>query len=445
MTLNELKYRFTKLPAATALACLVSLALSSLSLCGTCFSAEWNIPFSGNAYRTAPTSSDQGFTRDQGVRWDDQDETISVFFHLDQPASVALSIRASTTSAPSSVVASIGQQHFPFTIQDSTPKIIMIGETGDLPAGYARVDLRGESKTSFRGIQATDLIVQSEKSDLEIRYVKNNQGNMFYWGRRGPSVHLRYHVPRDQKLTYAYSEITVPESLDPLGTYYMANGFAEGYFGIQVNSPTERRVLFSVWSPFQTDNPREIPEDQKIIALGRGEGVHLGEFGNEGSGGQSYLVYPWQSGRTYRFLTEVIPNGNGQTTYTSWFGDVDQDEWRLVASFRRPKTDTHLRGFHSFLESFYPAHGHKERRANYGNTWVRDTEGSWHACTKATFSVDATGGGGHRLDFTGGSDQNHFYLQNCGFFNETQTAGTTFERTTEPSSPPKIDFDKLPR
>ena len=31
----------------------------------------------------------------------------------------------------------------------------------------------------------------------------------------------------------------------------MANGFGEGYFGIQVNGPNERRVLFSVWSPFK--------------------------------------------------------------------------------------------------------------------------------------------------------------------------------------------------
>ena len=158
MISKQLIRRYAEQPEATTLACLVSLVLSSLSLCGTCLSAEWNIPFSGNAYRTAPTSSDRGFTREQGVRWDDQEETISVFFHLDQPASVALSIRASTTSAPSSVVASIGQQRFPFSIEDSTPKIITIGETSELPAGYTRVDLQGESKNSFRDIQALSLI-----------------------------------------------------------------------------------------------------------------------------------------------------------------------------------------------------------------------------------------------------------------------------------------------
>ena len=144
---------------------------------------------------------------------------------------------------------------------------------------------------------------------------------MFYWGRRGPSVHLRYETPAERQLQYAYSELTVPPRQDPIGSFSMANGFREGYFGIQVNGPDERRVLFSIWSPFRTDNPRDIPEDQQIVALGRGPDVRIGEFGNEGSGGQSILVYPWKVGNTYRFLTEVEPDGQVNTIYTSWFGD----------------------------------------------------------------------------------------------------------------------------
>ena len=58
----------------------------------------------------------------------------------------------------------------------------------------------------------------------------------------------------------------VPEGNDVLGSYFMANGFAQGYFGIQVNSPTERRILFSVWSPFHTDDPSEIPDQAILIA-----------------------------------------------------------------------------------------------------------------------------------------------------------------------------------
>ena len=85
----------------------------------------------------------------------------------------------------------------------------------------------------------------------------------------------------------------------------------EGYFGIQVNSATERRILFSVWSPFSTDNPKEIPDDKKIKLLRKGKDVHTGEFGNEGSGGQSYLRYQWKTGTTSGDGSGDRSNGGG--------------------------------------------------------------------------------------------------------------------------------------
>ena len=97
------------------------------------------------------------------------------------------------------------------------------------------------------------------------------------------------------EIVYFYNEITIPEGEDVVGSYFMANGFAEGYFGIQVNSSSERRILFSVWSPYKTNNPREIPEDQRIRLLKKGEQVHAGKFGGEGSGGQSYRKYLWKA------------------------------------------------------------------------------------------------------------------------------------------------------
>lgn len=177
----------------------------------------------------------------------------------------------------------------------------------------------------------------------------------FYWGRRGPSVHLSYETP-DKDIQWSYSEITVPEGEDTIGSYYMANGFAQGYFGMQVNSPTERRVLFSVWSPYETDNPNEIPEDSRIILLGKGQGVTTGSFGNEGSGGQSYKVFNWKAGNTYRFLLKGEPSVNNSTDYTAYFFAPETEKWTLIASFRRPHTFTYLKRLHSFLENFSTKH-----------------------------------------------------------------------------------------
>ena len=239
------------------------------------------------------------------------------------------------------------------------------------------------------------------------------------------------------------NEITVPEGSYPIGSYFMANGFGEGYFGIQVNGESERRVLFSVWSPFSTDNPREIPEDQRIALLKKGEGVHGGEFGGEGSGGQSYWRYPWKAGTTYRFLNRVKPDGKGSTVYSAWFYLPEEKEWKLIASFKRPKTDTHLRRPHSFLENFADRQGYLGRGALYGNQWACDVKGKWHELTEAGFSGDDIARRGYRLDYAGGVKGKEFFMRNGGFFAEPVKIGSRFTRESTRRKKPAIDFSKL--
>ncbi len=405
--------------------------------------AEWTVPLAGNAFPDDPQRGGAAVGRRGTLTLSAPQDASSVYFHADRAAELSLSVRARSRQDAGKLELQVGQQSWPVEVGSSEFAVEEVGAVSVPQAGYVRVQLSGSA--SGGGVEVSDLVVSSDTADLKLVYVKTNDGNMFYWGRRGPSVHLRYEVPKDRPLRYAYSEITVPEGQDAMGSYFMANGFGEGYFGFQVNGPRERRVLFSVWSPFKTDNPRDIPEDKRIVALGRGAEVHIGEFGNEGSGGQSYLVYPWEAGRTYRFLTEVRPDGEGQTVYTSWFGDKAAGTWRLIASFRRPATDTHLTGFHSFLENFSPSYGAVGRQAEYGNVWVRDVDDQWHECTRARFSVDATGGGGHRLDFLGGAEGQHFFMRNCGFFSETGKPGQTFTRESTATDQPQIDFDALPR
>jgi len=224
----------------------------------------------------------------------------------------------------------------------------------------------------------------------------------------------------------------------------MANGFGEGYFGMQRNSQKESRVLFSVWSPFDTQDPQLIPDSLKIRLLRRGEGVHIGEFGNEGSGGQSFLRYNWKAGNTYRFLTQIHPDGKGNTIYTAYFYAVDEQRWRLIASFLRPRTHVWYTRAHSFLENFIPEQGYLTREVFFGNQWFRTSQGKWKEGAEARFSFDATARAGVRLDYGGGYDkaQNRFFLRNGGFFDDRVAFGTPFTRTPE-NLPPVIDFEAL--
>jgi hypothetical protein len=71
-----------------------------------------------------------------------------------------------------------------------------------------------------------------------LAYVPDNTGDNFYWGRRGSSANISPNMNGAKKVSYFYSEIYVPKGFDPVGSYYMANGFSQGYMGIQVNSLT---------------------------------------------------------------------------------------------------------------------------------------------------------------------------------------------------------------
>jgi hypothetical protein len=182
----------------------------------------------------------------------------------------------------------------------------------------------------------------------------------------------------------------------------------------------------------------------KIVLLKKGKTTKTGEFGNEGSGGQSYMVYPWKTGKTYAFLTRAQPNdARKTTTYTSYFKDVEKGSWQLVASFERPQSAVYLKGVHSFLENFDPGTGDQPRMANYKNQWVANAEGAWHEITVAAFSADNTARKNYRKDYAGGTDKDSFFLKNCGFFDDFTSIKTPLQRQSS-GQHPEIDFAKLP-
>ncbi len=426
---------------------LVALAAASAVFTDSAGAAEpmqWVVPLGGNAYLTKASGESQDRLENSGVRiWRDEASVFSIYFRTDRAADLELGLRLKVPEGDSVIRAAAGGERFEKKVGGTAVQDISLGTVSVKAAGYVRVDLQGIRKTGAVFAEVSDLLVKSAAADLRLGYVKDPEENRFYWGRRGPSVHLNYEPPAGKTIEYFYSEITVPEGQDPIGSYFMANGFGEGYFGIQVNGPGERRILFSVWSPFHTDNPRDIPEDQRIKVLAKGKGVHTGEFGNEGSGGQSYDIYPWKAGTTYRFLNRARPDGLGNTIYTAWFYAPEAGKWKLIASFKRPQTDKHLTGMHSFLENFADRNGYLGRMSYHGNQWARDTAGNWHELTKARFTGDDIARREYRLDYAGGAKGGAFFMRNGGFFAETVKLGSAFERQSTPAKQPVIDLDAL--
>lgn len=396
------------------------------------------IPLGGNSYVTAGTGSisDAGF-----VGWSSNETVYSTYFRVNESGDLKLYLKYRPDGDNNVIEATCKSQKFTVTLPKpkvQSDTIIYLGAVEKCEAGYVQLDFKGVTLNGSVYAYATDLLVDGTAT-TSMNYVGNFS---YYWGRRGPSVHMGYTIPSDITAEWLYNEVTVPEGQDALGSYFMANGFSEGYFGMQVNSSTERRILFSVWSPYQTDDPSQIPEEDQVKLIKKGENVRTGEFGNEGSGGQSYYIYNWKGGTTYKFLNRIRPIEDGYSEYTAYFFAPEVGEWKLIAQWKRPKIQTYYKGAHSFLENFNVNTGYIGRKASYNNQWVYTKEGEWVELTKGKFTVDATGRPGWRKDYRGGVDNSGFFLQNCGFFNDFVDPDTTFERTPT-NNKPNINWSEL--
>jgi hypothetical protein len=296
--------------------------------------------------------------------------------------------------------------------------------------GYQRIELTTVSGAANAALEVRALVLDGAATagahfNLEAR-------------RNAASVHLRYPVDSTLTVTGFYTEVTAVD--DPVTTYYMATGFARGYFGMQVNSLTERRIIFSVWDAASGTTAKDrstVSADNYTQLVSKGDGVVAEVFGNEGTGGHSHLVYPWKTGSTQKFFVTAAPSGDA-TVYSGYWYHPDTRAWQLIASFRAAKDGQGLRRLYSFSENFGGNNGHLRRKARYGAQWIRLADGSWRELTTATFSHDPTGKEA-RLDRFMGVEDGAFFLSHGGFVPGFTTMGTAFTRPTT-GAPPTINL-----
>lgn len=399
----------------------------------------YRIPAGENSWLSNDQNSEEEYITESGIRNWNGDIPIKTYFRTTEKGSIQLGLNVKTSSENTSLQVTLNGDSREIILENQNSKDVYLGEFNIKEAGYQEFILETNVENENQTIEINEVLLGGKVANGNINYVEDN----FHFGRRGPSVHLRYEVPEEGDILYFYNEIEVPQGEDVIGSYFMANGFSDGYFGIQVNSEKERRILFSVWSPYDTQDPDEIPDDYKIELLKKGENVYSGEFGNEGSGGQSYKVFNWKSDTTYKFLLKGEPAGDNKTDYTAWFYAPEKGDWELIASFRRPYTDTYLADLYSFLENFVPATGDTSRKALYKNQWVFNEKSGWIESVKARFTADATANQEHRLDYAGGVENGVYFMKNCGFFDETTPVDTIFEREATGNAP-QINFKSLP-
>ena len=212
----------------------------------------------------AGTEEDESilFSEKAGLHnWTDTKQQLQYFFHVSKTGPLNISLLAKNEKAGSKLQVTISGRKFTVNVPAGNAfKKVVAGTVDIKSAGFYSINITALNKAgaSIADIQSIGL---SGKASEGIQFNAKPR-------RNAASVHLRYAVPDTVNAVSFYSELTVPVGGDPLYTYYMACGFARGYFGIQVNSATERRVIFSVW-----DAGKEAVDRNKVCRRKQGEAV----------------------------------------------------------------------------------------------------------------------------------------------------------------------------
>ncbi len=371
---------------------------------------------------TAYTAPDPNRGVDRGkdgaiTHWDSKTK-LSWFGHVAKKGELDLSLKASSAvKAGAKLLLTVSSQEKSSSSSELKGKVdgetISFGKVTVSEPGYYRFTLEGKGGT----LPDLKSLVLDGAASEDAHFSKVER-------RNSASVHLGYPVPDDAKEEVEWFYLEVTPKTEPLWSYYMATGWHRGYFGMQVNSPTERRIIFSVWDAGGEAVDRgKVGDDNRVKLLGKGKDVDAGDFGNEGTGGHSHLVYPWKLGDTVHFLMRAEAEGD-KTTYTGWFRDSKKKDWQLVASFRAPRDGKFLHGLYSFNENFGGQNGDERRVCEFGNGWVKTKSGKWISLKTASFTHDGHGKT-ERLDRSAGTIGKRFYLANGGFVEDTTKGAVT--------------------
>ena len=413
-------YYFTSLHVILFLVGMVSAA-SAAELRIPAFTAYLDPDVRGA--RVSPRSGITGWNNPElKVLWFGEIKTLG---KLD--CSVALRLPTGTTSRLRLTIA--GQSHETL-VKDSGPDLVTadFGSFDIDKAGYQRFTLESLNP-QVQPFGDLDALVLDGPAAQDAHFNLKPR-------RNAASVHLVYPVDKDIKVEAFYCEMTGVE--DPIWTYYMSCGWHRGYFGMQVNSPTERRIIFSVWdSGNEAVDRNKVVEEDRVKLIAKGEGVYAGDFGNEGTGGHSHLKYMWKTGQKQRFIVTAKPTDATHTIYSGYYFHPDTKQWVLISSWKTPKEGGYLRRLYSFSENFGGSNGHVLRKALYGNQWIRTAEGRWIELTTASFSHDPTGKA-DRLDRFMGVESGQFFLSHGGFVPGFTKYGEKFTRPAEGKEPSDI-------
>lgn len=410
---------------------------------------EWRIPANSNSYvtflsegartasakdRTAPIAE---INRMGIILKNDSLSKASTYIYISKPATSELSL---TVLGEGKLNVSCEGRSFDLDIDAKRWERISVGNLEISSPHYIKIDFRLNSATHPAFIVVRDVIL-SGLSPKPI-YVSPNYSEHF--GRRGSSVQLFLNDSVIAKADWAYSEVQVADSCDIVGSFYCAQDFNNGSFGLQRHSEEEHRVVFSVWSNVMPKPKNKVSQDASVVLIAKGDSTFVEDLNESGNGKVCYVRYNWRTGETYKFLLHAEHADSLSSDYSAYFYAPERKRWIYISTLRCPSGNVLFPSIYAFVENFLPDEGYRMHKAYFNNFRFRNREnGLWKNVNKVRFSFDDTGRRGIRLDYDGGVERQMFYLRTGGFFGNGIRTVRQLELPASLSDVPPVDIDNF--
>jgi len=148
------------------------------------------VPLGGNTWKSETGKVGGQIDKTGITNWTDSKNTFTTYVRVAKPGNLKLWLRLQVPEGKSRLRVTLLGKSREINITGNLPQDYYAGEWQVKAPGYLAIQIVGLTKTGNQFAEVSSVKLAGEAVDENIAFVKNNEGNFFYWGRRGPSVHL---------------------------------------------------------------------------------------------------------------------------------------------------------------------------------------------------------------------------------------------------------------
>jgi hypothetical protein len=152
------------------------------------------IPIGGNSWRNGKDTTGGNINNNGIVNWTDKNAEFITYVRVAKKGRFKLWLNLKVADGKSQLTVTALKTTKQISVTGNAAKDYYVGEWALADTGYIAFKIKGINKTGLSYADVSSIKLSGPAINAQTTFVKNNEGEFFYWGRRGPSVHLGYNT-----------------------------------------------------------------------------------------------------------------------------------------------------------------------------------------------------------------------------------------------------------